>query len=234
MDWSNERYVRIYTRDTKTWKLLGWEGQAVLCLLARRFDRSGLLDDVRSGEDVALMIGGGFPEDIASIGLDRILKHDVMVLTAGGLLWPKFMEAQESSKSNTQRQREFRDRRRAEAKLKVLSVKEFVDAVNGGAREYSKESKSIAKPKRKRILPDSWEPTPDHEAIAREQGVDLKVQVELFRDHYKANGESKADWDATFRNWLRRAREFSRGRTAPKIQGTIDFLKREISKGGDK
>jgi hypothetical protein len=217
VDWSNERYVRIYTRDTKTWKLLGWEGQAVLCLLARRFDRSGILDDVRSGEDVALMIGGGFPEEIASIGLYRILKHDVMVLTAGGLLWPKFMDAQESSKSNTQRQREFRDKRRAEAKLKVL-----------------KESKPVAKPKRKRILPDSWEPTPDHEAIAREQGVDLKAQAELFRDHYKANGESKADWDATFRNWLRRAREFSRGRTAPKIQGTIDFLKREISKGGDK
>lgn len=188
----------------------------MLCLLARRFDRSGLLDDVRNGEDVALMIGSGFPIEIASIGLDRILRHDVMMITAGGLLWPKFMEAQESSKSNTQRQREFRDKRRAEAKLKVI------------------ESKPAAKPKRKRILPDSWEPTPDHEAIAREQGVDLKAQAELFRDHYKANGESKADWDATFRNWLRRAREFSRGRTAPKIQGTIDFLKREISKGGDK
>jgi hypothetical protein len=221
VDWSNERYVRIYTRDTKTWKLLGWEGQAVLCLLARRFDRSGLLDDVRSGEDVALMIGGGFPEEIASIGLDKILKHDVMVLTAGGLLWPNFMEAQESSKSNTQRQREFRDKRRAEAKLKVLSVN---------------ESKPRAKPKRKAkmSLPDGWEPTPDHEAIAIEQGVELKAQAELFRDHYTANGESKADWDATFRNWLRRAREFSRGRTSPKIQGTIDFLKREISKGGDK
>jgi hypothetical protein len=221
VDWSNERYVRIYTRDTKTWKLLGWEGQAVLCLLARRFDRSGLLDDVRSGEDVALMIGGGFPEEIASIGLDKILKHDVMVLTAGGLLWPNFMEAQESSKSNTQRQREFRDKRRAEAKLKVLSVN---------------ESKPRAKPKRKAkmSLHDGWEPTPDHEAIAREQGVDLKDQAELFRDHYKANGELKADWDATFRNWLRRAREFSRGRAAPKIQGTIDFLKREISKGDDK
>jgi hypothetical protein len=224
VDWSNERYVRIYTRDTKTWKLLGWEGQAVLCLLARRFDRSGLLDDVRSGEDVALMIGSGFPEEIAHVGLDRILKHDVMVLTAGGLLWPKFMEAQEASKSNTQRQREFRDRRRAEAKLKVIE----------SVSEYS--SKPIAKSKRKikMSLPDSWEPTPDHEAIAREQGVELKAQAELFRDHYKANGELKADWDATFRNWLRRAREFSRGRAAPKIQGTIDFLKREISKGDDK
>jgi hypothetical protein len=167
------------------------------------------------------MIGGGFPEEIASIGLDKILKHDVMVLTAGGLLWPNFMEAQESSKSNTQRQREFRDKRRAEAKLKVLSVN---------------ESKPRAKPKRKAkiSLPDGWEPTPDHEAIAIEQGVELKAQAELFRDHYTANGESKADWDATFRNWLRRAREFSRGRTSPKIQGTIDFLKREISKGGDK
>ena len=115
MDWSNERYVRLYVRDTKTWKLLGWEGQTVLCLLARRFDRSGLLDDVRDGEDVAIMIGYGFPESVAKIGLQRLLKREVFRLSESGLFWPNFMEAQETAMSDKQRQRESRANRRARA-----------------------------------------------------------------------------------------------------------------------
>jgi hypothetical protein len=121
LDWSNERYVRIYVRDTKTWKLLGWEGQAVLCLLARRFDRSGLLDDVRDADDVSLMIGCGFPVEIADVGLQRIIDRGVMEVVEDGLLWPKFLEAQEAAKTDKQRQREFRERRRADAKRTKLS-----------------------------------------------------------------------------------------------------------------
>ena len=136
MDWKNERYVRIYTRDTKTWKLLGWEGQTVLCLLARRFDRSGVLDDVSTGEDVALMIGSGFPIDVAERGLERLLKpskqgESVWMATESGLLWPKFMEAQETSMSDAQRQRESRAKRRAkEAFMAKRRAKEaFAEAV---------------------------------------------------------------------------------------------------------
>lgn len=148
MDWSNERYVRIYVRDTKTWKLLGWEGQAVLCLLARRFDRSGLLDDVRDAEDVALMIGGGFPVEIAEVGLCKILDKGVMEIVKDGLFWPKFMSAQEASKTNAQRQREFRERRRAEAKLESVSqnvtdAKQNVTKSNAGVTAHNELSQPV-------------------------------------------------------------------------------------------
>jgi hypothetical protein len=42
--------------------------------------------------------------------------------------------------------------------------------------------------------------------------VRLSVEVQKFRDHFTANGKPMKDWDAAFRNWLRRAAEFNGGR----------------------
>lgn len=117
MDWSNERYVRLYCSDTKSWLKLGWEGQAVFALLLRKVDRSGMLDDVRDGEDVALMLGSGFPVDIAEIGLRRLCKKGTAVITENGLLLPNFIEAQETPKSDRRRQRDSREAKRAKASV---------------------------------------------------------------------------------------------------------------------
>ena len=43
MDWANERYVRLYTRDTVTWKMWPWEARAIFPLLMRKVDRAGVL-----------------------------------------------------------------------------------------------------------------------------------------------------------------------------------------------
>jgi hypothetical protein len=39
--------------------------------------------------------------------------------------------------------------------------------------------------------------------------VDVAAQTDLFRDHWRGKGEVRDDWDATFRNWLRRAPGFA-------------------------
>jgi hypothetical protein len=119
MDWSNERYVRLYCNDTKSWKLLGWEGQAVFSLLLRKVDRSGMLDDVYDAEDIALMLGCGFPVDVADRGLSRLVKKGTIEITDRGLLIPNFIEAQETPKSDRQRQRDSREAKRAKAKSAV-------------------------------------------------------------------------------------------------------------------
>ena len=119
MDWSNERYVRLYCSDTKSWLLFGWEGQAVLSLLLRKVDRSGMLDDVYDAEDVALMLGSGFPVDVAERGLSRLTKKGTVVITESGLLVPNYIEAQETPKSDAQRQRDARENKRAKAKAVV-------------------------------------------------------------------------------------------------------------------
>ena len=112
MDWSNERYVRLYVRDTKTWCLLGWEGQSLLMLLLRRLDRCGILEGVCDADDVVVVLRNGLPLEVAETGLSRLLKHGVFESRSVGLVMPKFLEAQESKQTEAQRARESRARRR--------------------------------------------------------------------------------------------------------------------------
>ena len=57
--------------------------------------------------------------------------------------------------------------------------------------------------KRARALPDDWTPNDGHQEIATEEGRELVREVEKFRDWANSKGETRKDWDATFRNWLR-------------------------------
>ena len=57
----------------------------------------------------------------------------------------------------------------------------------------------------KHQLPETWAPNSAHRELAKAIGVDASAQAEQFRDHFAANGEPKQDWDAAFRNWIRRS-----------------------------
>ncbi len=52
-------------------------------------------------------------------------------------------------------------------------------------------------------LPADWVPNDQHRDIARSENRDVTREAARFRDWAASNGEVKADWDATFRNWLR-------------------------------
>jgi len=122
MDWSNERYVRLYTRDTVTWKRLGWDGQCVLMQLLRVVDRAGTLDlsGLTPWEGVMLQIGAS--EDVARRGVEALLRTETAFVDGGRLVFPSFIEAQECSKSDKQRQKESRDRRAAPGKASAPDV----------------------------------------------------------------------------------------------------------------
>lgn len=62
-------------------------------------------------------------------------------------------------------------------------------------------------PTRATPLPDDWQPNPAHQQLAAELGVDCQDQADRMRDWAKAKGETGKDWDARFRNWLRKAPE---------------------------
>lgn len=114
MDWSNERYVRLYVRDTKTWKKARWEGQCLFMMLLRIVDRAGILDDIEDPiEDLALMTG--LPEEHVRAGYVHLEKSGAVELRGSYLILPNFIDAQEASKTDAQRQRESREGRRAKA-----------------------------------------------------------------------------------------------------------------------
>jgi hypothetical protein len=62
-------------------------------------------------------------------------------------------------------------------------------------------------------LPGSWQPNSAHTKLAASEGVKLEREAEKFRDHATATGRRQLDWDAAFRNWLRKAGEDRNGRT---------------------
>lgn len=47
-------------------------------------------------------------------------------------------------------------------------------------------------------------------AAQRCPNADLLGELEKFCDYWWAHGKRMMDWDATFRNWLRRAPQFAR------------------------
>jgi hypothetical protein len=75
--------------------------------------------------------------------------------------------------------------------------------------------------KRRAQIRDDWKPTEADIAWQRQEGItDTAARRELprFIDHWRGKGEPRADWSATWRNWLRRAGEFTpngRGQPAP-------------------
>lgn len=112
MDFSDERYVRLYTRDSTTWKRMGWEGQCTLCQLLRRVDRIGSLEieDMSPAAAVSLHTGG--PISFVAVGIERLLELGVVEHRGSILIIPRFLEAQEAATSDRQRAKESRERRR--------------------------------------------------------------------------------------------------------------------------
>ena len=67
--------------------------------------------------------------------------------------------------------------------------------------------------------PDNWKASDDlinYLITNFGSEVDIKYEEEQFVDYYKSNGVLKADWDACFRNWIRRSIQFSNDRRSTK------------------
>ena len=59
---------------------------------------------------------------------------------------------------------------------------------------------------------EDWKPSEPliEWAIEKYPSVDLLSETQKFIDHFTANGKPMKDWDAAWRNWIRRSVEFAR------------------------
>jgi len=110
VDWTNERYVRLYTRDTDDWLVLTWQAKALFPLMLRKVDRSGFLETKRGAIGVAAQTG--LPPDVVNVGLPDLLRDGSVTECDGGYLMPNYIDAQEAPQSDAQRAKELRERRR--------------------------------------------------------------------------------------------------------------------------
>lgn len=70
-----------------------------------------------------------------------------------------------------------------------------------------------AKPKAKKAtqISETWMPSDGVRKWAEGEGFtksDVDSQILRFVDHWRGNGKPRKDWDATFRNWMRNAKEW--------------------------
>jgi hypothetical protein len=112
MRWEDERYIRIFTRDTPTWDALGWEAQALLVLIFRKMDRTGLLALGSSGMR-GLSACVRMPADVVERALAVLVEDGVLSWSGRDLFCKNFMAAQECAKSDALRSKEKRERAHA-------------------------------------------------------------------------------------------------------------------------
>ncbi len=111
MRFEDERYVRIYTRDTITWLALTWQARALLMFILRKADRAGVIELGRGGErGLAALVG--MPLEVVNKALPELVSDGCVEQVGTNIVIPKFIEAQEATKSPAQRQHESRVNRR--------------------------------------------------------------------------------------------------------------------------
>ncbi len=132
MDWSNERYVRVYVRDTPDWLLWGWEARALLVFLLRKVDRAGVLEVGKHGvRGVAATVG--MPVEATEPALRELTDDGVVEMRDGVLVIPNYIEAQEANQSDKQRAKESRARRRDRSRRGVTEDDDGVTNCDGDA-----------------------------------------------------------------------------------------------------
>lgn len=116
MRWDDERYVRVYTRDTPEWCLLSWQARALFLFLLRAADRAGIVPVGRSGtKAVAALLR--VPLEMVDEALPELLNDGCVLWTPDNakLLIPNYIVAQESPQNDASRKRTERERARARA-----------------------------------------------------------------------------------------------------------------------
>lgn len=130
MNFVDERFVRLFTRDTINWRRMGWQARCTLVMLMRRVDRAGLREygEGWTYEDVAVDLD--LPTEIVAVGLEKLIAIGTVTrshLPSPGVTIPNFLEAQEVRQSDAARQRASRETRRARA----VQVRGATDVTSG-------------------------------------------------------------------------------------------------------
>lgn len=119
MDWANERYVRLFTRDTEDWLLLSWEARALLIFMIRKADATGRNATKRGATGLAALVT--MPTDVVARAVHELMVIGCVVETADGYLIPNFMDAQETPSSQLKRSREHRERAKRNTLQRVVT-----------------------------------------------------------------------------------------------------------------
>lgn len=116
MNWPDEQWRKLYVRDTAEWLALCWQARALLPLLLRKCDGSGVVQ-LKPGPSRQRLLGVlvGLPPEVVETGISDLLADGCLVESPSGFCLRNFVDAQEARASDKLRKAESRARRRASA-----------------------------------------------------------------------------------------------------------------------
>jgi len=108
--WPDERYARIYCRDTVEWLALSFDAKAVYVLLLRKADRRGFIGLGRVGlRAIAVLLGHAGLWSRIEPALAELLADGCIRLESDVLVISDFVAAQEAVSSGAARTRRWRE-----------------------------------------------------------------------------------------------------------------------------
>jgi len=120
VNWSDERYVKIYQRETLTVLSLDWDARSVLRALLLKLDGAGVIETgtMDPAEAVALQLRA--PVDVVRKALPALLACGTLVEVRSGFLVPNFVAAQEATKTEARKKADQRQRAADQRRLAEL------------------------------------------------------------------------------------------------------------------
>jgi hypothetical protein len=111
MRWSDERWVKVYTRDTPEWAAVSLGARGLFYELTRKVDAAGVLNLGRKGVAALAAVVRATPKQVAPL-LAELLEDGCVVQKGELLVIPNFVEAQGAVASDAERKRRERERDR--------------------------------------------------------------------------------------------------------------------------
>lgn len=112
VDWENENWVKLYTRESHDMLAVGWEGRALFRELICKVDRAGVLDCT---DPVVISELVRMPIEIVEPALSKLIARGTVTICDQHLVVPNFLEAQEAKSNDRERKRKSRETKRAKA-----------------------------------------------------------------------------------------------------------------------
>jgi len=139
VDGENERYVRLYVRRTVDDALLPWKSRALWKELLPKFDRAGVIDNAHGCRGIAALVE--WPVEVVEEALPPLLADGRVEQIGDHLIAPNYLEANEATQSDKQRQAECRARRRDVARMQSIVTNR--DSKSQNVTECHKTSGSV-------------------------------------------------------------------------------------------
>jgi len=97
----------------------------------------------------------------------------------------------------------------------ITELKARVDAATTDIEQARRKRRAPETP-----LPEDWEPTAKHAALASERHVDCLLESRAFRAHAESHDRRCVRWDAAFTQWLLKSRPVNGTRAGPNANPT--------------